>query len=173
MVIGAAALPLVAFAAADTSGLKGINIQGVGNGGLANGDCAAIACKTANTCQCLTGAETTVQTAGAKTFNKGSFTFSLSIDPTSSPLPISTAGDCRPATGFGTLASANGKVQLLIDVSGLACPTAEGAAEVFNGTYIVTGGSGGKNPATHGTGAINGSLEGAQSRVTIDGNTQP
>ena len=41
MVIGAAALPLVAFAAADTTGLKGINIQGVGNGDLATGDCAA------------------------------------------------------------------------------------------------------------------------------------
>jgi hypothetical protein len=52
----------------------------------------------------------------------------------------------------------HGKVTLLLDVSGLARPTTEGVAEVFNGTYHVTGGSGGMNPFMHGTGTINGSL---------------
>jgi hypothetical protein len=174
LVIGAAALPLAAFAAANTSGLKGINLQGVGVGALAAGNCAtpAIACAPTHTCECLTGGDTVIQ-FGGQTWNKGSFTFELSIDETSSPLPVSTAGDCLPATGFGTLKNSNGKVTLLMDVTGLACPTTEGAAEVFNGTYHVTGGSGGKTPATHGTGSINGSLETTVSRITIDGNTQP
>jgi hypothetical protein len=173
MVIGAAALPLAALAAENTGGLKGINLQGVGVGALATGNCStpAIACVSGHTCECLTGGDTVIQ-FGGQTWNKGSFTFELSIDESSSPLPVSTAGDCLPATGFGTLKNSNGKVTLHMDVTGLACPTTEGAAEVFNGTYHVTDGSGGKNPASHGTGSVNGSLEGTVSRITIDGNTQ-
>jgi hypothetical protein len=172
IVMGVAALPLVAFAAANTAGLKQFKAEGVGTGSLASGPCAspAIACAPAHTCECLIGAETIL---ASPVFNKGSFTFELSIDETSSPLPISTVGDCLPATGFGTINSSNGKSTLLIDVSGLACPTTENAAETFNGTFHVTGGTGGKSPNTHGTGSINGSLEGTVSRVNIDGNIQP
>ena len=172
IVIGAAALPLAAFAAANTSGLKSINLQGVGFGTLAAGACSspAIACISGHTCECLIGAETVLGNQG---FNNGSFNFELSIDETSSALPISTVGDCLPATGFGTVANTTGTVTLLIDVSGLACPTTEGAAEVFNGTYHVTGGTGGKNHFTTGTGAINGSLKGAISRASLNGNVQP
>src|SRR5271163_2085958 len=158
IVIGAAALPLAAFAAANTSGLKSINLQGVGFGTLAAGACSSppIACPTRHTCECLTGAESVVGTTPTgQGFNNGSFTFELSIDETSSPLPISTVGDCLPATGFGTIASSNGKSTILIDVSGLACPTSDGLAEVFNGTYNVTTGTG-KKAFTNGTGAING-----------------
>jgi len=175
IVMGFVTLPLAASAASDTSGLKGVAIQGVGVGALAAGNCSspAIACKPTHVCECLTGGDTVVATAGPKTFNKGSFTFELSIDQSVPTLPVSTAGDCLPATGFGTLLSSNGKVSLNMDITGLACPTTEGAAQVFNGAYIVTGGSGGKNPATHGTGAINGSLEGTESRVSINGNSQP
>jgi hypothetical protein len=81
------ALPLMAFAAANTSGLVSINSQGVGVGGLAAGACTspAITCAPAHTCECLHGAETVLGNQG---FNKGSFTFSLSIDETSSALPI-------------------------------------------------------------------------------------
>jgi hypothetical protein len=100
-------------------------------------------------------------------------TFELSIDETSSPLPISNVGDCLPATGFGSIKNSNGKLTLLLDISGLACPTTEGAAEVFNGTYHVTAGSGGKNPFTTGTGALNGSLAGTVSRSSLNGNVQP
>jgi hypothetical protein len=172
MAMGVLALPLAAFAAADTSGLVAINLQGVGTGSIAAGECTlpAIACPIAHTCECLTGAQTVV---GSQGFNKGSLTFELSIDETSSSLPISTVGDCLPATGFGSIKNSNGKVTLSIDISGLACPTTEGAAEVFNGTYHVTAGSGGKKPFTTGTGAINGSLEGTVSRTSLNGNVQP
>lgn len=170
LAIGVAGLPLAAFAAANTSGLKPISLQGVGIGALAAGDCTspAIACKALDTCECLTGAETVL---GTKEFNKGSLTFELSIDQTSSPLPISTVGDCLPATGFGTIASSNGKSTILIDVSGLACPTSDGLTQVFNGTYNVTTGTG-KKAFTSGTGAINGSLTGTVSRASLNGNVQ-
>jgi len=169
--MGVAALPLEVFAAANTSGLNSISLQGVGVGALAAGNCVspAIACHVFHTCECLTGAETIL---GNRGFNNGSLTFELSIDLSSSPLPISTVGDCLPATGFGTIRSSNGKNTLLIDISGLACPSTEGAAQTFNGTYHVTGGTGGSNPFTTGTGAINGSLEGTVSRASLNGNVQ-
>ena len=171
-VMGLAALPLIALAAANTAGLKSFSAQGVGIGAIAAGDCTtpAIACAATHTCNCLTGAETVLANQG---FNKGSLTFELSVDTTPTDLAISTVGTCLPATGFGTIASSNGKKTLLIDVSGLACPTTEGAATVFNGTYHVTGGTGGKNPFTTGTGTINGSLEGTVSRASVNGNVQP
>src|SRR5882672_8823865 len=162
VMVGFAALPLAAFAAANTAGLKSFSAQGVGIGALAAGDCTtpAIACAATHTCNCLTGAETILANQG---FNKGSLTFELSVDTSPTDLAISTVGTCLPATGFGTIASSNGKSTVLIDVSGLACPTTEGAATVFNGTYHVTSGSGGQN-FTAGTGAINGSLAGTVSR---------
>jgi hypothetical protein len=172
IVMGFAALPLAAFAAANTSGLKSISIQGVGTGAIAAGNCTvpAIDCLSGDTCECLTGAETILANQG---FNKGSLTFELSVDTTPTGLPISTAGFCLPATGFGTIKSSNGKTTLLLDISGLACPTTEGAATVFNGTYHVTGGSGGKTPFTTGTGAVNGSLAATVSRASLNGNVQP
>jgi hypothetical protein len=172
LVMGFAALPLAAFAAANTAGLKSFSAQGVGTGALAAGDCSApaIACAATHTCNCLTGAETILANQG---FNKGSFTFELSVDTTPTDLTISTAGTCLPATGFGTIASSNGKSTVLMDISGLTCPTTEGAATVFNGTYHVTGGTGGKKPFITGTGAINGSLESTVSRASVNGNVQP
>ena len=171
-VMGLAALPLAAFAAANTAGLKSFSAQGVGIGALAAGDCSApaIACAATHTCNCLTGAETILANQG---FNKGSLTFELSVDTTPTDLAISTVGTCLPATGFGTIASSNGKSTVLIDISGLSCPTADGTANVFNGTYNVTSGTGGKNPFTTGTGTINGSLEGTVSRASVNGNVQP
>jgi hypothetical protein len=162
-----------AFAAANTQGLVNFQSEGVGIGALAAGSCTnpAITCAPTHTCECLTGADTVI---GNQSFNRGSLTFGLSIDETSSALPISTAGDCLPATGFGTLASANGKTTISLDFSGLACPTADGSAETFNGTFNVTGGTGrGNRPFTGGTGAMNGSLVGTVSRVSMDGNLQP
>ncbi len=161
------------FAAANTQGLVNFQSEGVGIGALAAGPCTspAIACAPAHTCECLTGAETVI---GNQSFNRGSLTFELSIDETSAPLPISTAGDCLPATGFGTLSSSNGKTTISIDISGLACPTADSSAELFNGTFTVTGGTGhGNKPFTGGTGAMNGSLAGTVSRASMDGNLQP
>src|SRR5712664_974650 len=141
--MGFAALPLAAFAAANTAGLKSFSAQGVGTGALAAGDCSLPAITCAGTCECLTGTETILANQG---FNKGSLTFELSVDTTPTDLAISTVGTCLPATGFGTIASSNGKSTVLMDISGLTCPTTEGAATVFNGTYHVTGGTGGKKP---------------------------
>jgi len=156
-----------ALAAANTKGLKSITLQGVGAGALAAGDCTSppITCAPAHTCECLTGAQTVI---GGLGFNNGSLIFELSIDETGANLPLATVGDCLPATGFGTVASTNGKKTLTVDVSGLVCPTPEGAGEVFNGTYNVTGGT----SFTSGTGAINGSLVGAVSRASLNGNVQ-
>jgi hypothetical protein len=145
-------------------------LQGVGIGTLAAGDCTSppIACADTDTCECLTGALTVLGPSITSTFTKGSLTFELSLDESGASLPISTAGSCFPGTGSGTLASSNGKITLSIDISGLVCPTADGTAHVFNGTYTATSGSGGKNPAMSGTGAINGSLTGAVSRADFD-----
>ena len=170
MVMAFAALPLAAFAAANTAGLKSFSAQGVGIGAIAAGNCTTPAIACANTCNCLTGAETILASQG---FNKGSLTFELSVDQSTTDLPMSTAGSCLPATGFGTIASSNGKRTVLIDISGLACPTTEGAATVFNGTYNVTSGTGGKTPFTKGTGAVSGSLVGTVSRASLNGNVQP
>jgi hypothetical protein len=180
MAIGAMALPLSVFAAADTSGLVALTLQGVGTGSLAAGDCSnpAITCNPGDTCECLNGAETVL---GNRGFNKGSFTFALSVDTTSAALPISNVGDCLPATGSGTISSSNGKSTLSIDISGFACPTVTanttppGQVETFNGSYFVTGGTapGKQKPFTTGTGAINGAINSTVLNVSISGNVQP
>jgi hypothetical protein len=171
-VMGLAALPLIALAAANTAGLQSFDARGVGTGAIANGQCTtpAIACAGSDVCECLTGAQTILANQG---FNKGSLIFALNVDTIDVNLPVSTVGFCLPAAGFGTITSSNGKKTLLIDISGLFCPTADGAANVFNGTYNVTSGTGGKNPFTTGTGAINGSLVGTVSRAAVQGNLQP
>ena len=172
LVMGFAALPLAAFAAADTAGLKSFNAQGVGTGAIASGNCTtpAIACAGSDVCECLTGTQTIIANQG---FNKASFTFALSLDMSTTDLPISTAGSCFPATGSGTISNTNGKKTLVMDISGLSCPNADNTANVFNGTYNVTSGTGGKTPFATGTGAINGSLEGTVSRASVNGNVQP
>ena len=155
-----------AFAAANTSGLVSIALQGVGNGTIAAGECTspAIPCPVGHTCQCLTGAQTIV----GNRFNNGSLTFELSVDTTNGTLPISTTGFCFAAGGFASIANTNGKNTLSLDISGLACPTIGGAAETFNGTYVVTGGTN----FNGGTGTINGSLSGVTSRTSVNGNLQ-
>jgi len=171
-VIGLAALPLIALAAANTAGLQSFDARGVGIGAIANGQCTtpAIACAGSDVCECLTGAQTILANQG---FNKGSLIFALNIDTIDVNLPVSTIGFCLPAAGFGTISSPNGKSTVLLAISGLSCPTADGAATVFTGTYNVTGGTGGKkNTFTAGTGAFNGSLVGTVSRAAIQGNLQ-
>ena len=154
------------FAAANTNGLVSISLQGVGNGTIAAGQCTspAIPCPVGHTCQCLTGAQTIV----GNRFNNGSLTFELSVDTTDGMLPISTTGFCYAAGGFASIANTNGKNTLSLDISGLACPTIGGAAETFNGTYVVTGGTN----FNGGTGNINGSLSGVTSRSSVNGNLQ-
>ena len=162
----------MASAAADTTGLRDFIVRGVGTGVLADGACdsPAIECAPEHTCECLTGAETILGRRGNKNaYNKGSLTFELSIDETSPPFPISTAGDCLPAGGFGTIMSKNGKDSLSIVISGFACPSVDGSAELFNGTYSVTTGT----LSTAGVGSITVSLVGSTSRAELNGNVQP
>jgi hypothetical protein len=171
MALGATfASALTAFAASNTSGLVLINLAGVGTGALAAGSCAspAIGCALGHTCACLAGVETVIGSP-AQGFSGGSFTFELSIDQTSSPLPVSTVGDCLPATGFATLRNSKGTVTVTFDVTGLSCPSVDGRANVFNGSYWVTGGSG---TLTTGTGALNGSLAATVARISLNGNLQ-
>jgi len=177
MAMGMVALPLAASAAASTTGLVALTLQGVGTGALALGDCASITCKVAGTCECLSGNETLLGNQG---FARGSLNFSLSVDPTVPTLPISNVGDCLPATGAGTISNATGKNTISINISGLACPvitlnsTATAPVETFNGTYFVTGGAapGIQKPFTTGTGSINGAVNGQVVNVTLSGNVQ-
>ena len=157
----------MAFAAANTKGLVSITLQGVGTGAVAAGECTspAIACAVTHECQCFTGAQTIL---GDQGFNNGSLTFELSVDTTAPRLPISTSGTCLAAGGFATIANKNGKKTLSIDISGLVCPTVDGSATMFNGTYNVTGGK-----FSAGTGTINASLVGTESRSSLNGNVQP
>jgi len=110
MLLGVAALPLAstASAAANTKGLVALSLQGVGTGTLTGPapTCGTLACKGGNTCEYLTGAETLARNQG---FCQRSLTFMLIVDETNNNLPVSTFGDCFPATGTGTVASSNGK----------------------------------------------------------------
>jgi len=154
------------FAAANTTGLVGISLQGVGSGTIAAGKCTspAIPCPVGHTCECFTGAQTIL---GNK-FNNGSLSFELSVDTTEPSLPISTAGSCFGGGGFASIANSNGKNTVSLDISGLVCPTVDGGATTFNGTYVVTEGTN----FSAGTGAINTSLDGTTSRSSVNGNLQ-
>jgi hypothetical protein len=61
-----------------------------------------------------------------------------------------------------------------MDVSGLACPTADGAAEVFNGTYFITGGTtpGAQKALSTGDGTINGGVNNGTAYVSLAGSAQ-
>ena len=160
-----------AFAAANTSGLVTITLRGVGTGAIAAGQCTtpAIPCPSAHLCQCFTGSQTIL----GNRFNGGSLTFELSVDTTPGSsavggLPISTVGSCFGAGGFAVIANTNGMNTLSLDVSGLVCPTVDGSAQTFNGTYVVTQGTN----FSGGTGTINGSLVDGTSRSSLNGNIQ-
>lgn len=159
------------FAAANTSGLINLTLRGVGTGAIAAGQCTtpAIPCPSAHLCQCFTGSQTIL----GNRFNGGSLTFELSVDTTPGSsavggLPISTAGSCFGAGGFGSIANTTGRNTLSIDISGLVCPTVDGSAQTFNGTYVVTQGTN----FSGGTGTINGSLVDGTSRSSLNGNIQ-
>ncbi len=174
LLLGVATLPMAstAFAAANTSGLAALSLKGVGTGTLAGPatTCGTLACKGGDTCECLTGAESLVGNQG---FAKGSLTFTVIIDETLNNLPVSTFGNCFPGTGTGTIASSNGKNTVTLDISGLSCPTS--GIDVFNGTYVVSGGTGKYSASSGGTGALNGSQDGAAgaSQANITGSLQP
>ena len=173
MALGFVAMPLATtvFAAANTKGLAALSLQGVGTGTLSGPatTCGTLTCAGSDVCECLTGSETLVGNQG---FAKGSLTFTLIVDETSTTLPVSTFGLCFSGTGTGTIASSNGKNTVDVDISGFTCPTA--GIDLFNGTYVVAGGSG-KFSTADGVGAINGSQDGpaGASQATIAGSIQP
>jgi hypothetical protein len=164
LVMAAAGLATPAYAAPDTIGLVSLSLQGVGNGAVIAGNCSGLACKSGDTCACLLA---TYSLVGNQGFGKGSLSLQLNVDTSITTLPISDLNEsCNPAAGNGTIKNSSGKTQLSLVVSGLECPTV-GIADVFNGTYVIAGGSGGKYSATTGgTGTINGSQVPASSRGT-------
>jgi hypothetical protein len=146
-----------------------LSLRGVGSGSLAIGSCAAIACPTGDTCECLNISD---KVNGTLAFNNGQLLAAISIN-TSHALPITANGVCLAATGQGTLANANGKQSVNIFVSGFACDSLAGV-ETFNGTYVIQNGAGSFATA-NGTGAINGTQEltpGTVSQVTMQGSVQ-
>jgi hypothetical protein len=172
--LGFASLPLAvtAFAASNTSGLVPLSLQGVGNGAIATGDCQGIACKSGDVCACLAATYTLVGNQG---FGKGSFNLLLSVDTSATDLPISDLDSCFPATGTGTIKNPKGTVTLSLAISGFECPALNDAPDVFNGTYVVTNGTGKFSTASGGTGAINGSQipsSGGTGQVAITGSVQ-
>jgi len=159
------------FAVANTNGLTALSLQGVGLGTLAGpaNSCGSFSCASGNTCECLTGAESLVGNQG---FRGGSLIFTLIVDETNTGLPVSTFGNCFPGTGSGTIANSNGRNTIRLNISGFACPTA--GIDVFNGTYVVSGGTG-KFNGVNGAGSINGSQDGPSgtSQATVSGSIQP
>lgn len=175
LALGLASVPIAstAFAASSTKGLVSLRLQGVGTGGLGNGACSGIPCKAADTCSCL-GAAYALKGAGIG--EGGKLTVALTVDTTNDDfLPIDDLGEsCNPGTGTGTISSKNGSETITVNISGLECPTL-GSADVFAGTYVVTGGSGGFSSSSGGTGAINGSqipTTGSLGQVAITGTLQ-
>lgn len=130
-----------------------------------------IKCETGHICECLVGYETVL---GYRGFNNGSLVFVLSIDKTSDSLPITNQESCLPATGLAILSNSTGNLTASMDVSGLACPTADGAAEVFNGTYFITGGTtpGAQKALSTGDGTINGGVNNGTAYVSLAGSAQ-
>ena len=167
-------IAIAVFGASDTKGLVSLSLQGVGTGGVSNGACSTIACKTGDTCVCLAGAYSLVGNQG---FKGGSFTLQLSVDTTATTdLPISDQGSCNPATGNGTISNKNGKQTVTVQVSGLECPsTSSTTPDVFNLAYVVTGGSGKYSSSSGGAGTINGSqvIPSGAGQVLIAGGLQP
>ena len=79
-------LATTGFTVSTTTGLVSLNLQGVGSGAIANGPCAAIACKTGDTCQCLSA---TYSLVGNQGFKNGGLNIVLSVDTSEAGLPIS------------------------------------------------------------------------------------
>jgi hypothetical protein len=162
-----------AFTASDTTGLVSLSLQGVGVGSIASGPCSNITCKTGDTCGCLAATYTLVGNHG---FKGGKLNVQLSVDTSLDNLPIDDLGtSCSPATGSGTISDSKGKNTVVLNISGLECPTLSSEPDVFNGTYVVTGGTGKYSDSSGGTGAINGSqvpTSGGASQVLIAGSLQ-
>ncbi len=173
LVLSGLPLGMEAVAASNTSGLVALSLQGVGSGAIAGSSCQGVVCKPGDRCECLAATYTLVGNQG---FAKGSLNLSLSVDTSFEDLPISDISSCNPAAGFGTLKNVKGTTILSLAISGLECPTV-GVADVFDGTYVITNGSGGKFSAkTGGTGTINGSqvpVTGGVGQVAITGTLQP
>ena len=132
----------IALAVSPTSGLASLSLQGVGSGGVASEVCTepAIACKTGDTCDCLSATYTLVGNQG---FGKGSLDITLSVDTTpEQELPIADIGFCDPATGTGTLTNANSKVTVSMNISGLECATTTAGQDIIDATYVITTGGG-------------------------------
>jgi hypothetical protein len=148
-----------------------IALQGLGPGALAAGNCAAptaTTCETGHICECLAGVETVL---GNRDFDNGSLVYVLSIDKTSASLPVTNQENCLPATGLAVLSNTTGSLTASMDVSGLACQTADGAAEVSNGTYFITGGTtpGAQKAFSTGVGTISGGVNNGTAYVSLAG----
>lgn len=173
--LGLASVPIAstAFAATNTKGLTSLSVQGVGQGALAGGDCAAVACPVSGECSCLSATDSLVGNQG---FKGGQFTVQLSVYPVLANLPVLSNGDsCNPATGQGTISNNKGTTSLKIYISGFECPTL-GSSDVFNGSYYVYNGTGKFSSSSGGAGTINGSqipATGGLSQVSILGTVQP
>jgi len=177
--LGIASLPLAStsFAAPPvTNGLVALSLQGVGTGTLSEGVPACgsgLTCETAD-CGCLQASETLVGNQG---FNKFTLSIRILIDLSDNTLFTATFGNCYAATGLGIISNPGSKNGLDVNISGLACSTLSGT-EVFNGTYLVTNGTGKYSASSGGTGAINGSQTPTTgvvgiSQVAITGSLQP
>jgi len=171
--LGVAALPLAstAWAASDTSGLVSLVLQGIGRGSIATGDCATVTCAPQHICECLSATYTMVGNQG---FGKGSLVLNLSVDVTVAGLPISDVESCYPAAGNAILSNSKGKNTVTMTASGLECPTLSGP-NVFDGTYVVTGGTGKYSSSSGGAGSLNGSQEattGSTGEVAVIGTLQ-
>jgi hypothetical protein len=159
-VVLVAACMLQAFTASgapSANSLASLSLQGAGRGAIVPGACDKISCKGGDSCACLTA---TYLLLGNQGFQGGSLDLQLSVDTSVTALPIvGLEESCGSTTGKGTIKDGKDERELALNVSGLECPTIA-SPDVFNGTYAITGGSGGRySAATRGTGMISGSQD--------------
>jgi len=153
--------------------IRPLNLAGTGTWTLTPGSCGFPACATGDTCQCLTVDDTVTGVPQAQGFEKGSLSFTISIDTSVPKLPISKAGNCFPAGGDAQLNDPQRQNFVFFQVSGFLCPVSIGVVQVFNGSYWMSG-TGGSASFSGGTGQVSLSLSGTgtSGRSSINGYLQ-
>ena len=166
-----------AFAADNvTKGLGSLSVQATGTASSVSAACATIQCVTGHACFCMTGTYSIVGNSG---FDGGTGGLVLSVDLTNLGDPITAYPACAPATGFGNLSNRKGNQTITFLTSGQVCETPTHPVSVFNGSYVINGGTGKYSSAT-GAGTIGASASflsvtdnPVPSQASFNGTVQP
>jgi hypothetical protein len=170
-------LDVVGRVSSATAGLGPLSAQATGTAVTDSGGCTTIACPAAHSCLCMTGTYSIVGSG----FNDGTASLTLRIDLTDLGVTITAVPSCAPATGFGTISDKKGNQTITFVTSGPVCSTSSNTPDVFNGTYVINGGTG-KYASATGAGAIGASASflfvttpgpAVPSQASFNGSVQP